>query len=115
MTITSCPNTPNCVSSVDTDIRHFVKPLQFSGNARQAQDKLLKILGMLRGARITMCEKNFIKAEFTSTFFRFVDDVEFHLDDNRKIIDVKSSSRVGFSDLGVNRRRIEKIRNMFEV
>lgn len=58
--------------------------------------------------------KDFIRAEFVSAIFRFVDDVEFYLDDRNKVIHVKSASRVGYSDLGVNRRRVENIRERFD-
>jgi uncharacterized protein (DUF1499 family) len=64
--------------------------------------------------RVVMLEDDYIHAEFVSSVFRFVDDVEFYFDDEQKLIQVKSASRVGYSDLGVNRRRIEKIRKQFE-
>jgi uncharacterized protein (DUF1499 family) len=109
-----CPSTPNCVSSIDTSRRHFIRPLKFSGSARDTQYRLLRILNGLKGARVVTFEDNFIEAEFVSFIFRFVDDVKFYLDDRKKVIHVKSASRVGFSDLGVNRRRVEKIRKQLE-
>jgi apolipoprotein D and lipocalin family protein len=112
--LTSCPSKPNCVSSIDSDPRHFIEPLRFAGSAKDAQNRLLKIISELKRARIVTVEDNFIGAEFTSFVFRFVDDVEFYFDDHNKIIHVKSASRVGYSDLGVNRRRIEKIRKQFD-
>ncbi len=112
--IEPCPKTPNCVSSIDTSRGHFIQPLEFSGSAKDALYKLLQILNQFKGARVVTFEDNFIEAEFISSVFRFVDDVQFYLDDRKKIIHVKSASRVGFSDLGVNRRRIEKIRNQLE-
>ncbi len=112
--LTSCPSKPNCVSSIDSDPKHFIEPLRFAGSARDAQNRLLKIISELKRARIVTVEDNFIGAEFTSFVFRFVDDVEFYFDDHNKIIHVKSASRVGYSDLGVNRRRIEKIRKQFD-
>lgn len=111
--INSCPMTPNCVSSVDTD-RHFIHPLRFSGSTTDAQFRMLRILNEFDRVRIVTFVKNFIQAEFISSVFRFVDDVEFYFDDHEKIVHVKSASRVGFSDLGVNRRRIEMIRKRFE-
>ena len=114
MIMTPCPKTPNCVSSVDTDRRHFVQPLRFEGAARDAQYRLLKVLNKLKGARVVTFEDNIVRAEFVSPVFGFVDDVEFYFDDRKKTIDVKSASRVGFSDLGVNRRRVENIRKRFD-
>jgi len=111
--ITSCPSTPNCVSSIDRDRKHFIQPLSFAGSVKDAQSRLLNILSELKRARIVTIENDFIEAEFTSFVFRFVDDVEFYFDDRHKIIHVKSASRLGYSDLGVNRRRVEKIRKLF--
>jgi uncharacterized protein (DUF1499 family) len=108
-----CPKTPNCVSSVDTSRGHYVAPLKFSGSAKQAQYRLLKVLNQIENARVMKSESKLVEAEFISAIFRFVDDAEFHMDETNKVIHVRSASRVGFSDLGVNRRRIEKIRKLF--
>ena len=113
-TMTPCPKTPNCVSSVDTDPKHFIQPLQFVGKATEAHERLLKILNSLKRVRVVAFGEDFIQAEFVSAIFRFVDDVEFYLDDRNKVIHVKSASRVGYSDLGVNRRRVENIRKRFD-
>lgn len=112
--ITPCPRTPNCVSSVNNDRWHFIHPLQFEGKAKDAQYRLLNLLNELKRVRVVAFEENLIQVEFISSVLRFVDDVEFYFDDRKKIIHVKSASRVGFSDLGVNRRRIERIRKRFE-
>ena len=112
--ITSCPSTPNCVSSIDRDRKHFIEPLRFAGSAKNAQYRLLEVLSSLKRTRVVTLEQTYIHAESVSAIMRFVDDVEFFFDDHQKVIHVKSASRVGYSDLGVNRRRIEKIRNRFK-
>jgi apolipoprotein D and lipocalin family protein len=109
----SCPSTPNCVSSIDRDRKHFIEPLHYKGSAEDAQNRLLEVLFSLKRTRVVTFEKNYIHAESVSAIMRFVDDVEFYFDDRQKLIQVKSASRVGYSDLGVNRRRIEKIRKLF--
>ncbi len=68
----------------------------------------------MKRARIITAQKGYIHAEFTSFLFRFVDDVEFVLDEGSKTIHVRSASRVGYSDLGVNRKRVEAIRSRFD-
>lgn len=68
----------------------------------------------MKRARIVLAEERYIRAEFTSAFFRFVDDVEFLLDDGTETIHVRSASRVGHSDFGVNRRRVKEIRLRFD-
>jgi uncharacterized protein (DUF1499 family) len=112
--ITPCPKTPNCVSSLDSDRRHFVEPFHFTGSTTDAMEKMANIISDFKRARVVSVKENIIQAEFTSFFFRFVDDAEFFFDELKKIIHVKSASRIGYSDLGVNRRRIENIRNRFD-
>jgi uncharacterized protein (DUF1499 family) len=65
-------------------------------------------------ARVVKDEGNYMHAEFTSRIFRFVDDVEFVIDDAHKVIHFRSASRLGYSDFGVNRKRMEEIRKRFD-
>jgi len=111
-----CPKTPNCVSSQASDKRHFVAPIQFSGTQKDARARLLQILRSEKRAKILTVQENYIRAEFTSAVFRFVDDVEFSFpaaEGEASVIHIRSASRVGYSDLGVNRKRIERIRREF--
>jgi uncharacterized protein (DUF1499 family) len=112
--LTPCPKTPNCVSSLSADKAHFIEPFTYKGEIIDTQHAILGILNSMNRVRVVMLEDDYIHAEFVSSVFRFVDDVEFYFDDEQKLIQVKSASRVGYSDLGVNRRRIEKIRKQFE-
>lgn len=105
-----CPDKPNCVSSLDRDRKHFIEPLHFSDSLMDARGRLLNTISEIKRVRVVSSQENFIKAEFTSFLFRFVDDAEFLFDDQNKIIHLKSASRVGYSDLGANRRRLEYIR-----
>jgi uncharacterized protein (DUF1499 family) len=108
-----CPGTPNCVSSQSLDQEHAIKPLIYAGTASAAHDKLKKIvLGMKRAEIITDTD-NYIYAESTSAVWRFVDDVEFWIDEDAKLIHIRSASRLGKSDLGVNRKRMEEIRALW--
>lgn len=111
--LTSCPSTPNCVSSIDRDRNHFIEPLDYAGAVKDAQYRLLQVLDSLKRTHLVTVDENYIHAESVSAILRFIDDLEFFIDDRQKIIHVKSASRVGYSDLGVNRRRIEKIRKLF--
>ena len=83
------------------------------GSAKDAQKRLLAVLVSLKRTRVVTLEEDHIYAESVSAVMRFVDDLEFFFDDRQKVIHVKSASRVGYSDLGVNRRRVEKIRKLF--
>ena len=112
--LTPCPESPNCVSSLAKDKKHFIEPIPYSGENAATQHKLLEILHSFNRARVVRIEEGYIHAEFVSSIFRFVDDVEFYFDDEKKIIHIKSASRTGYFDFGVNRRRMEKIRKLFE-
>ena len=105
-----CPNSPNCVSSQSTDAEHKIAPLTYSGDPAKALADLKAVIESLPRTKIITAENNYIYAEFTSKLMGYVDDVEFYLNADKGIIEVRSASRLGKSDLGVNRDRIETIR-----
>jgi uncharacterized protein (DUF1499 family) len=111
--LSPCPDSPNCVSSQSSDKRHFIEPLRYEGTEQEAMQRLIDVIQGMKRCRIITIEDRYIHAEFTSAFFRFVDDVEFYFDSEAKIIDMRSASRIGYSDFGVNRQRMEKIRSLF--
>jgi uncharacterized protein (DUF1499 family) len=108
-----CPASPNCVSSKATDTEHFTEPLHFTGNASLAWNRLIAALGTESRLSIVEDTGSYLHAEARSLVFRFVDDVEFVLDPEAGVIQVRSASRTGYSDFGVNRRRVERIRKAF--
>jgi uncharacterized protein (DUF1499 family) len=108
-----CPKSPNCVSTQATDNKQKVDPIQFSGSIDEAKDKIINIIGSLKRSKIITNKDNYIHAEFRTAIFKFVDDVEFLLDDSEKIIHFRSRARLGYSDMGVNRKRMETIGNMY--
>jgi uncharacterized protein (DUF1499 family) len=110
-----CPDSPNCVSSQSGDPRHAIAPLRYEGSAEKARALLIKVVLGMKGSRVVSSAELYHHAEFTSAFFRFVDDVEFLFDDGNKLIHVRSAARVGYYDFGVNRRRIEEIRARFDI
>lgn len=103
-----CPNTPNCVSSFAPDEAHYIKPLMIERQPDQVFEQLIGILEADEQAVIIKQSPRYIYAEYHSTVLGFVDDVEFLL--RPEAIHVRSASRLGYSDLGVNRERIEVIR-----
>jgi len=112
--LSPCPSSPNCVSSLAEDHKHFIEPLRYSGSRDEARQCLSGILDKLARVKVTLAETDYIHAEFRSLIFRFVDDVEFSLPEEGNIIHIKSASRIGYSDLGANRKRVEQIRSVFE-
>jgi uncharacterized protein (DUF1499 family) len=106
-----CPSSPNCVSSDASDEGHAVEPLRIATSPDEAWTTLAEILRERPRTKITARTDRYLHAEVRSALFRFVDDVEFHLRPVEGIIAVRSASRVGYSDLGVNRRRVEGLRD----
>lgn len=106
------PATPNAVSSQcdRADRVHFIEPFRFSGKATDAWTRLIAVVGGMPRARIVMKTDDRMHAEFRSRTFGFVDDAEFVLDSEAGVIHLRSAARLGYSDLGVNRRRAERIR-----
>ncbi len=110
-----CPDTPNCVcSEYPDDSAHFIKPIALSGtDPSDALENARAVISAL-GGKIQSDAENYLAATFTSSLFRFVDDLEIRLDAIQRVLHVRSASRVGRSDLGANRRRVETIRSRFE-
>ncbi len=111
--LTPCPSSPNCVSSQSEDAAHYINPIDYESSDAEAFDKLTQIITSQPQTQIIKVQDNYIEAEFTTHWMGFVDDVEFYLDSDTKQIEVRSASRLGEGDLGVNRQRIETIRNLF--
>ena len=105
-----CPSSPNCVSSLAERDDQRVAALAFAGDPAAQIPRLRALIEGLPRTRVVDSDTVSLHAEFTSLLLRFVDDVDFQLDAAAHVIDVRSASRTGYSDLGVNRRRIEEIR-----
>src|SRR3972149_4280557 len=109
-----CKRTPNCVSSqadVDKDAGHYIAPIRITGSARGVWAALRSLLQTMPRVSVVRDKENYLYAEFASRTMGFVDDVEFLLDEKAGVIHVRSASRLGRSDFGVNRDRIETIRS----
>jgi uncharacterized protein (DUF1499 family) len=111
--LADCPDTPNCVCSQAGDELHGIEPLRYQGRADRAMARLREVLEDLPRTRVVEASDKYLHAECTSLLFRFVDDVEFLQDETAGVIHCRSASRAGRGDLGVNRRRIEAIRQAF--
>ena len=109
-----CPSSPNCVSSEATDQAHRIAPLPFSGDPSAAMARLRAVIEAMPRARVVSANDRALHAEFTSFLFRFVDDVDCIADPAAGVIQIRSASRTGYGDFGVNRKRVEQIRAAFE-
>ena len=109
-----CPDSPNCVSTQSDDAEHGMAPLSYENTAAEAQQRLLAIVEAMPRTRIIEMTPTYLYAEFRTPTFRFVDDVEFYIDEASSMIHFRSASRLGYSDMGLNRRRMEEIVRTFE-
>lgn len=110
-----CPSSPNCVSSLaEEDTNHRVSPMGWTGDLDQAKARLRQAVLAVGHATFVVEEGTYWHIEFRSRVFRFVDDVEFLFEAQARLIHVRSASRMGHSDLGVNRKRVETIRARFQ-
>lgn len=121
----ACPSTPNCVSSQSISQSHYIKPLIVKVSPKQVRQYVLTVITSTNRAQMIESEQvitkathaepleaYYIRAEFTSMLMRFVDDVEVYIspqDDLNTVIDMRSASRLGYSDFGVNRQRVEQL------
>ena len=110
----SCPKSPNCVLSQASDPKHQIDPIHFTSCVEIAKERLNQVILSMVDTRIITQNKVYWHVEFTTRWMRFVDDVEFYFPKSEALIHLRSASRSGYWDLGVNRKRVEKIRSRFE-
>jgi len=108
-----CPETPNCVSTKNINTKNYISPIYYKGSLDSAKRFLLLAIKPIKSVSIKKELEQFIHIEVTSKIFGFVDDVEFYLNEPGTI-HFRSASRLGYSDLGVNRERMETIRKTFQ-
>jgi len=104
-----CRRTPNCVSSQadPADAEHYIAPIPFKGDAMAA---VVRALQQMPRSTVVIEGRNYLYAEFRTRLMRYVDDVEFFHDDQAGVIHMRSASRLGRRDFGVNRKRMEQLR-----
>ena len=106
-----CPDRPNCVNSQATD-GHYIEPYMLEASPQKTWQALKALIENFEGEKTSLVtvQENYLHVEFKSSFFGFIDDVEFYLEPGGKFIAIRSASRLGYGDMGANRKRMEKIR-----
>jgi uncharacterized protein (DUF1499 family) len=107
-----CPGSPNCVSSDAEDSVHATHPFELAAAPAEAWRVLRSLLADLPRTKLVTATSDYVHAECSSAVFGFVDDLELHLRPSQGIIAVRSAARRGYNDLGVNRKRVEKLRSL---
>ena len=109
-TLSPCPSSPNCVSTQATDEGHTITPFRYKKPRAEAKEALKAAIATMPRTKLVEEDESYLHYEFISLLLRFVDDVEFLFDDDTKTVHFRSASRTGYSDLGVNRQRMEQMR-----
>lgn len=104
-----CPNKPNCVSTQATDPTQTIQPLSYTVEKERLVDAIDRALKEEPRTKVIVQTSDYVHAECTSLLFRFVDDLEIWIDEQAKELHARSASRIGYSDLGVNRKRVERL------
>jgi len=111
--LAKCPNSPNCVSTQSQKEEAKIEPIKYKINDKTAYKLLLQVIESNKLANVISKTNNYIHAAYYTKSKIFIDDVEFYIDSTTNTIHFRSASRVGHSDLGANRKRMESIRSEF--
>ena len=113
--LAACPASPNCVSSQASSPRQRVTPLRLSGEPEAEMKRLKEVISNMSGAKLVDESNHYLHFECASKLLGFVDDLELFCNPDEGVVHLRSASRLGYSDLGVNRKRAEDIRRRFEL
>jgi uncharacterized protein (DUF1499 family) len=108
-----CPDKPNCVSTQSLDPSRRMEPLPYRGTKGKSKDRIMEIIKGMERSKIVEVSDSYLYVQFQTRFLRFVDDVEFFLDDSERLIHFRSAARVGYYDFDLNRRRMEEISKLY--
>jgi len=109
-----CPGSPNCVNSQDSDADHRVEPLAFDGDPDQAWARLREVVLAMPRTTLVDSDDRYMHVVFRTAILRFSDDVQLMLDEGARVIHLRSASRLGYSDMGANRKRVDALRSAWE-
>lgn len=109
-----CTDKPNCVcSEYKSDTPHYIEPISLVPTEPAPMLLLKNIISEMGGA-VQTGNDTYLAATFTSAMFRFVDDLELRVDSDRQQIHIRSASRIGYSDMGVNRQRVMELKRLYQ-
>lgn len=110
----SCPDSPNCVFTMAAGESHAIAPYRYQTSLGKAKAVLKHFFVQFPRTELVKENEDYLQYEVKSYLFGFVDDVEFWFDEAAKTIHFRSAARSGYYDFGVNRRRMERVREMLE-
>lgn len=111
--LSKCPDKPNCVCSEQKTASHYIEPVIIPEHVTVDAFSVLKDTITDMGGSIQAESDNYLAATFTSAIFRFRDDLEIRTDSAQNVVHIRAASRVGHSDMGVNRERVALFRKLY--
>lgn len=112
--LSPCPASPNCINSeYADDSAHYIEAITYQNRPVEDIIQLVQQTIAMSGGQITEHKEHYIAATYTTRLFRFVDNVEFRIDPQQQQVHIRSASRQGHSDLGANRKRAQRIKQIF--
>ncbi|MFO8085340.1 MAG: DUF1499 domain-containing protein [Desulfobacterales bacterium] len=112
--LADCPDRPNCVSSKARDKGHAVEPFYIKGDPIKVWNAVTAIITGFPRTTIVKATDRYLHAECKSRLFGFTDDLELLLEPSANVIEIRSASRTGYYDFGVNRRRVSRLRTILQ-
>jgi len=109
-----CPESPNCVSTQTQQKSKQMDPIPFTLDPKEVLKIIKSVVESLPNTHLENESLNYLHYTFISKIFRFTDDVEFLIDAEQKLIHFRSASRTGYSDMGVNKKRMTEIKKAIE-
>ena len=106
----TCPTSPNCVSTAATEAKQKIAPFKIKKSVPEFWQELQQQISALPKAQIITADSDYLHAECRSKLFSFIDDLEFLIEPDRQTVSIRSAARLGYSDMGVNRKRVETLR-----
>jgi len=113
--LSPCPKSPNCFRSEVSAKKELKQPIKFDGSILEAEEQLVKTINSFPRATQKQKNSSTLHYSFQTKLGKFIDDVHFYIDEANGLIHFRSASRVGWSDMGANRRRIKKIKKKFSL
>ena len=107
------PTSPNAVSSQTTDEEKKVTPFSFKGDIQETKEAIKQALLAYKNIEIYAEDQNYIHAISTTSTMKYHDDLEFYFDEQAGLVHFRSASRVGYSDMGLNRERYNRLKNLY--
>ena len=112
--LADCPDQPNCVSSKARDKSRSIEPFYVKGDPMKVWNAVTGIIAGFPRTTIVKATDRHLHAECKSRLFGFTDDLELMLDASANVIEIRSASRIGYYDFGVNRRRVSGLRQILK-